>query len=1497
MIRDKIKQIIPTLSFNFPYSTDEWSQSLLIENYHSHTGFSNTTIMDSPVSVQDYVNRIHELGGKCLFSGEHGSQGNHIEVYDIASKSDLKYVHSTEAYWVKDRREQDNTNCHICIIALNAEARQELNYILSVANEDGYYYRPRLDLELILGLNPHDFIVTSACFTKGNQVLTKNGYKNIEEIKIGDEVKNRYGEWEKVNYPTKIHYKGKGFACTTNDYFDNQIVCTKDHKFLVTTLNDLYYGKDFEWIDMDSISKSYSHGNKSQKILLRPILIDYSMENSLYKKNWKDSFIKESNHYWSRKIFLPEHIVITPELMRLFGFFIGDGHITLKKNKTIRFTVNSTEFDYYYQDFFHPVEQQLGIKFSYKTREANHRVDITSGSIDVINLFYYLFGDCKSYNKQIPKQLMHISKELDSELLLGMLLSDGNFRNTKKNKYDSGRITYATTSEVLCKQILELGESLGIKFTYSSKDEYIDKKNVHHRKSYRLESSSNGWYGFTKKQNIRPYDFLNIINNLYQNTRIKPFIIKDGTTYKKILIKSTREIQLDEEVYCLNNNTHSFVINGVIAHNCIAGWSYEDADEIWLKIAQHFGKNFFFEVQNHNTAKQKELNQHILSLAKEHSIDIMCGLDSHYIYEEESIKRDCIVKFKKSENEDELGWYMDYPSGKETYHRFVEQGILTEEQILRAMMNTNVFTVKCKEIVLNKHFKIPIYYKGTTYDERVKIFKSLLNERYQEEKLKSQDKIKGIQYEAEQVIDSHVVDYFLTNYHIVKDAIENEGGVLTPTSRGSAASFIINKLLGFTTMDRYNSEIPIYPERFLTKERVQAGQMPDIDLNIAKQEPFVQATRKILGEHGCYPLMAVGYMKEKAAWQLYSKVNGTDPQTANDISKYIDKYNDALKYAEDDEKDFIKVEDYIPSEYVDLYNESKEYQSIIDGLKCHACGHLIFDGDIRREIGLISAVSKASGKRTLVACVEGKYLDDYGYVKDDFLIVDSVALMNECFEAIGEKVPSFDELREMVRDDELTWNIYENGITCCVNQIEKDSTAQKAMVYKPKNLAELAAFIAGIRPGFASLLPTFLRRESYSTGEPRIDELLEDSYHFMLYQESIMKVLSFLDLPMGDTYGVIKSISKKKLKGEKKENLKKQLIQAWKEHFGNTDKFDEVWNVIEDSARYSFNSPHALAMAGDSAYLAWFKAHHTSTFYEVAINHYLDKDNKKKMNALTDEAKEKYGYKIATYQYGNDNTKTNVSDEKKLIYPSMSLIKGMQSSAPYTLLKIKEQNPKDAVELMKVIGETKTMSTKKEEKLNDSSLTKLIRIGYFTQFGSINELLIAKEIYNTYGTKKTLKKPCDFDVSGCFGKETAKQYSQLDNLALCRKIFAQHTIPPDSEYALIQNQIEIMGYTMLAVPNAPMNYFALQSIEVNKYGTPFVKLYRLYDGGVVECKMDKKYFEEHPFNKDNNSKFIAGQIMKCAFKSKEKRKKVNGNWVLSGEFEYVLSAYVDVEEE
>lgn len=303
---------------------------------------------------------------------------------------------------------------------------------------------------------------------------------------------------------------------------------------------------------------------------------------------------------------------------------------------------------------------------------------------------------------------------------------------------------------------------------------------------------------------------------------------------------------------------------------------------------------------------------------------------------------------------------MDYPDTKTVIKRFKKQGILTDEEILIAIMNTNVFVSECEDIIFDKKFKIPSVHKDKTYDEKCNIYKNILNKAYSKEKEKSKEKADGARYEAKQVMEAGVVDYFLTSKAIVDDAVNNEGGILTTTSRGSAASFITNKLLGLTTVDRFNADIPIYPERFLTKERVLAGQMPDIDLNVATQEPFVKASRKLLGEYGCYPLMAIEKLKEKAAWQLYAGANDVKPEDANKISKYLDEYNKALKYADDEEKENINVEDYIPSEYINLFRQSNEYQGITINLKVHACGHFIFDGDIRREVGLISAVSETT---------------------------------------------------------------------------------------------------------------------------------------------------------------------------------------------------------------------------------------------------------------------------------------------------------------------------------------------------------------------------------------------------------------------------------------------------------------------------------------------------------------------------------------------------------
>ena len=70
--KELITQIIPTLSFEFPYSVDDYAEHMYFENYHKHTCESNHALADSAETYNRYIDRIKEVNSKCLFSGEHG---------------------------------------------------------------------------------------------------------------------------------------------------------------------------------------------------------------------------------------------------------------------------------------------------------------------------------------------------------------------------------------------------------------------------------------------------------------------------------------------------------------------------------------------------------------------------------------------------------------------------------------------------------------------------------------------------------------------------------------------------------------------------------------------------------------------------------------------------------------------------------------------------------------------------------------------------------------------------------------------------------------------------------------------------------------------------------------------------------------------------------------------------------------------------------------------------------------------------------------------------------------------------------------------------------------------------------------------------------------------------------------------------------------------------------------------------------------------------------
>ena len=926
----------------------------------------------------------------------------------------------------------------------------------------------------------------------------------------------------------------------------------------------------------------------------------------------------------------------------------------------------------------------------------------------------------------------------------------------------------------------------------------------------------------------------------------------------------------------------------MITTACIAFWNkYDDITDIVRHLAESF-PNFYLEVQAHNTPEQKELNRRIIQISEELNVPIIAGCDSHVITESQMLDRDELLKSGNIHYEDEDGWYMDYPTYDVLFKRFKQQGVLTDGQIKAAINNTNVL-FEFEDIKLDRSLKVPVIkeLRNKTQEERNHIFEQILKDEWFLQKAdinkdKLQQYYQEIKHDIGEIEACNMADYFILSYMVMKRGQEKYGGILTPSGRGSAVSMYLNKLLRLTKVDKVNSPVLMYSERFLTKERVlDSHTPPDIDNNVSDRQPFIQAQRDLVGELGTYDLLALGTLKFKAAWKMYARAYNVEPDTANEVSKQIDRYETAKKHAEDGET--VDIHKYIEPKYQELVDGCKKYLGIYDTAKGHPCGCLCYEGDIESDIGISLCKSEATGKEVLVANIESGTIDAFGYLKQDYLIVDSIGLTYDIYKEAGIEPFTVNQLLEKIAHDDATWQIYADGYTQCVNQCEQPRSTQKVMRYKPKNIAELTQFIAAIRPSFQSMYQTFEQRQHFDYGIKALDDLLQDEYcssSFILYQESLMKVLGFAGFPMSETYTIIKAISKKKdyIIKDAKPKFIKNFAQAILDT-GETDDdskahelADKVWTIIENSAAYGFNSAHAYCMAIDSVTIAYLKAHYPLEFYKCVLQRFTDKGEKDKV-ALIKQEMLKRGYKLKDIQFGDDNRAFNIDRANNCIVQTMASIKDMPKSAPEALYELGKTDIKNRAALYQVLMD--------DQRINKKAIEILFHLGYFNKFAQPNRLIAEYEIYQKYISAKVLTKSSFDDIiidaiRPCCGKETEKQFREIDNKALITVLIKQANIKPVTIVDRIKWQLEYLGYCTVNDPNSDPKDWLVLDVKTTGYGTVYCTLYNLCYGAERTYRANKKFWTNHQLSK--------GDVARVVLQEKNKMKKdENGEWVTLNE--------------
>ena len=759
----------------------------------------------------------------------------------------------------------------------------------------------------------------------------------------------------------------------------------------------------------------------------------------------------------------------------------------------------------------------------------------------------------------------------------------------------------------------------------------------------------------------------------------------------------------------------------IVTSACVAGWRYDDAEEIMKTFSEHFGKNFYLEVQYHDTESQRQLNRRILRMHDEYKIPIIMGCDSHMIYPSQTQTRNDFLVSKGLKYEDEAGWDLDYPDGDTAYKRFVKQCVLNHSQIMDAMDNTNVF-LEVEEYdspVFNTEIKMCSMYPDWTEEQKNAEYERLVWSGWDEYKEQVPEEkrelyVGEINKEIAEVEKCKMADYFLLDHAIVHKGIEN-GGWITKTGRGSATEFFTNMLLGFTEVDRIGAKVKMYPERFMTSTRIlESKSLPDIDLNLAPVAPFAEAQKQVLGDDHAYPMVAYNKAKKSAAWKLYAKAQNVPIDEANAVSEAIRRYELAVKHADEDDVEKIDIKDYIGDEYYDIYEKSKDYMNLISSWSIAPCSYLLYQGSIRREIGLVKV------KENLCCLMDGHVAEDKHFLKNDLLKVSVVEAIYKMYRSVMQKdPPTVNELLAMCPPDNPVWDIYAKGCCLGINQVEKEGTAARVAKYKPTNISELTAFVAAIRPGGASFYKQFESREPFSYGLKALDSLLQTPqfpYSYPLYQEQIMQVLNYAGIDMSECYTAIKNIAKKRA----------EKVLAYKETFLNgftnaimrdegksreeaLNSSESLWQVIEDACGYGYNSGHAYCVALDSLYGAWIKAHYPVQYYLEYIKIQEEKGDKDKIIAAKEEAESFFDIKIEPMRFGQDNSEIHVSPDGKNLTNSLGSIKGFNKTIGQKMFAISKLNPTNFIDVLRLMD---------ERKLKAGVYTPLIKIGYFSQFGT-----------------------------------------------------------------------------------------------------------------------------------------------------------------------------------
>ena len=206
---------------------------------HTHTEYS---LLDGSNKIKEYVARVKELGMTAAAITDHGVMYGVIDFYKEAKKQGINPILGCEIYVAPGSRfdrepsHGDDRYYHLVLLAENNQGYQNLMKIVSIGFVDGYYYKPRVDRE-ILEKYHEGIIALSACLAgEVPKYLARGMYEEAKEIALWHE--SCFG---KGNYFLELQDHGLAEQSMVNQQL---VRLSRETGIGLVATNDIHYTYD-----------------------------------------------------------------------------------------------------------------------------------------------------------------------------------------------------------------------------------------------------------------------------------------------------------------------------------------------------------------------------------------------------------------------------------------------------------------------------------------------------------------------------------------------------------------------------------------------------------------------------------------------------------------------------------------------------------------------------------------------------------------------------------------------------------------------------------------------------------------------------------------------------------------------------------------------------------------------------------------------------------------------------------------------------------------------------------------------------------------------------------------------------------------------------------------------------------------------------------------------------------------------------------------------------